>query len=88
MKTKNLFKISISVVSFAFFLLLAGGSDESSSPSSSPSDSYETPVTEPEETPDQEKEEEEQEEFVPVNEGTEMPEESDEIEIQGNGTEE
>ena len=47
MKTKNLFKIAISVVCFAFFLFLAGGSDESSSPSSSPSDSYEEPVTEP-----------------------------------------
>lgn len=69
---------------FAFFLLLAGGSDSSSTPSSSPRDSYEEPVTEPETTPD----EEDEDEFVPVNEGTEMTEESDEIEIQENGTEE
>lgn len=46
--TRNLFKIAISVVYFAFFLFLAGGSDESLSPSSSSSDSYEEPVTEPE----------------------------------------
>ena len=85
MKTTNLFKIAISMACFAFFLLLAGGSDSSSTPSSSPRDSYEEPVTEPETTTD---EEDEEEDFVPVNEGTEMPEESDEIEIQENGTEE
>lgn len=45
--TRNLFKIAISVVYFAFFLFLAGSSDESSSPSLSPSDSYEEPVTNP-----------------------------------------
>ena len=88
MKTKNLFRIAISVVCFAFFLFLAGGSDESSSPSSSPSDSYEEPVTEPEKTPDTDEEEQKQEEFVPVNEEEDMTPESEEFEVQGNGTEE
>lgn len=79
MKTKNLFRIAISVVCFAFFLFLAGGSDESSSPSSSPSDSYEEPVTEPEKTPDTDEEEQKQEKFVPVNEEEDMTPESDEF---------
>lgn len=93
-KTKNLFKIAISVACFAFFLFLAGGSDESSSPSSSPSDSYEEPAVEQEEKPDTFEEQEEipnipeekEEEFVPENEEGDMTPESEEFIPQENET--
>lgn len=94
MKIKNLFKIAISVVCFAFFLFLAGGSDEGSSPSSSPSNSYEEPAVEQEEKPDTEEVHEEQtntdeaqeEEFVPANAEEDMTPESEEFIPQENET--
>ena len=84
MNTKNYFKVAMSVANLAFFLFLAGGSDEGSDSSSSSNSSEEY---EYEESADTIKAQQ-PEEFVPMNDEVDMTPESDEFIPQGNETEE